>query len=483
MASFWDFQQSLSGKDKPAKPDPAGPGPGPGGGDKPLTVSQLTAKIDRVLKSGLPASVAVQGEVSNFKLHGGSGHAYFTLKDAAACIDCVMFRGEAERLKFTPGDGLELIATGRVGVYPQRGRYQLYVTGLQPIGQGALELARQQIQAKLEAEGLFDPDRKKPLPRYPQRIVIVTSTQTAAVQDMLKVLGRFPFLHVQVYHVAVQGDGSAEKIAAALAHVNRVNRLEPIDLILLGRGGGSLEDLWEFNEEIVARAIAGSRVPVVTGIGHEIDVSIADLAADYHAHTPTEAAQVATRYWRTARDAVDAAALRLGREMRAMLQQARQRLAQVERHELFRRPLDRVNQLRQFLDDRQRSLTFATAERLRRFLDRVAMIEARLRERHPRHRITLESQRLDALSARLGRAAAQALRSDGREIDLLAARLHCINPEEVLKRGYSLTTHKRTGQVVKDPSQVKPGDTLVTRLAAGQIESTVQDARQLRLFE
>jgi exodeoxyribonuclease VII large subunit len=471
-ANFWDFQQSLSGKKSPA--DPASPAA------KPLTVSQLTARIEKALKSSLPASILVQGEVSNFKLHGGSGHAYFTLKDATACIDCVMFRGEAASLKFTPTDGLELIATGRIGIYAQKGRYQFYATSLQPLGQGALELARQQIQAKLQAEGLFAPDRKIPIPAYPQRLVLITSTQTAALQDMLKVLRRFPFLHLQVYHVPVQGDGSAEKIAAALQHVNA---LHSIDLILLSRGGGSLEDLWEFNEELLARAIAASRIPIITGIGHEIDVSIADLAADHHAHTPTEAAQVATRFWRTAKTTLDASSQRLIREMQSHLHHARQRLRHLERHEFFRRPLDRVNQLRQLIDDRQRTLTQAAATRLRRARDRITHLESRLRERHPRHRTALESQRLTALATRLSRATTQAIQSHSRQIDLLATRLHALNPQEVLKRGYSLTTHKKTGQIIKDPAQVKPGDTLLTRLANGQIESKVEDTRQLKLFD
>jgi len=476
--SFWDFQEKFAAKKSPApsqSTDTAG-----AAAAKPLSVTQLTQRIERALKSQLPATVLVQGEVSNFKLHAGSGHAYFTLKDPAACIDCIMYRSDAETLRFTPADGLELIATGRVGVFAPRGRYQLYVTHLQPLGQGALELARQQIQAKLQAEGLFDADRKRPVPRYPRRIALVTSTQTAAVQDMLKVLRRFPFLHVQVYHVPVQGDGSAERIAAALHHLSR---LDVHDLILLGRGGGSLEDLWEFNEEILARAVAATSAPVVTGIGHEIDVSIADLVADHHAHTPTEAAQIATQYWRTAPDLLDGHALRLKREIQSLLTHARQRLAHIERHELFRRPLDRVNQLRQLLDDRERTLTTAIAARLRDKSDRIARLEARLRERHPRHRTVLESQRLTALVTRLRRAAGQTLQIRSRTIDLLAARLHAINPQEVLKRGYSLTTHKKTGQIVRDPSNVKPGETLITRLATGQIESTVQDARQLRLFE
>jgi exodeoxyribonuclease VII large subunit len=468
--NFWDFQQTA--RKRPAEPT---------AGEKPLTVTQLTARIEKALKSSLPASITVQGEVSNYKLHGGSGHAYFTLKDAGACVDCVMFRDDAAGLRFKPADGLEVVAVGRISVYAQRGKYQFYASSLQPVGQGALELARQQIQAKLEAEGLFDPARKRDIPRYPRHLVLVTSTQTAAVQDMLKVLRRFPFLRVQVYHVPVQGDGSAERIAAALAHLSKV---EPRpDVILLGRGGGSLEDLWEFNEETVARAIAASRVPVITGIGHEIDVSIADLAADYHAHTPTEAAQVAVRHWRSAADDVDGIRVRLRREVRRLIEQARRRLGHAERHEFFRRPLDRVNQLRQLLDDRQRAMAVAVGERLHAARERVARLDGRLRERHPRHLAALQGQRIDALAARLTRATRQAVRAQGRTIDLLSARLHCVNPEEVLKRGYSLTTLKRSGEVVRDPAQVKVGDRLVTRVAGGQVESTVGDGRQMRLFE
>jgi exodeoxyribonuclease VII large subunit len=286
---------------------------------------------------------------------------------------------------------------------------------------------------------------------------------------------------VQVYHVQVQGDGSAEQIIAALRHLNDAR--QTIDLILLGRGGGSLEDLWEFNEEILSRAIAASRIPIVTGIGHEIDVSIADLAADHHAHTPTEAAQVATQHWRTAQTTLTSATQRLAREMQGTLQHARQRLLHIERHELFRRPLDRVNQLRQLIDDRQRALSHAADVRLRRLRDQLTRFDSRLRERHPRHLTALASQKITALAQRLSRATTQSLQTQTRRIDLLATRLHAINPAEVLKRGYSLTTHKKTGKIIKDPAQVKPGDTLLTRLANGQIESQVQDTRQLRLFE
>ena len=282
------------------------------------------------------------------------------LKDPGACVDCVIFKSDAQRLKFKPADGMELLAGGRVGIYAQRGRYQLYVSSLSPIGQGALELAFQQLRAKLQAEGLFAPERKKPLPAFPINIVLVTSRQTAALQDMLKVLRRFPFLQLSVFHVPVQGEGAGEKIAEALGLLNRqaAKGKRVVDVMLLGRGGGSLEDLWAFNEEVVARAIAKSAIPIVTGVGHEVDVSISDLVADYHAHTPTEAAQVIVAQWRNAPDAIDTIVLRSRRALRQSLTDARQRLSAIERHEVFRRPTDRIDQIRQLLDDRQRTLSF-----------------------------------------------------------------------------------------------------------------------------
>ncbi len=392
MGNFFDYvNEKNQRKAAPAAASAAAP---------PLTVSQLTAQIDGALRR-LPQSLAVKGEVSNLNHHRASGHLYFTLKDPHACIDCVMFKSDFARVKFQPADGMELIVSGRVAVYPQRGRYQLYVTRLDPIGQGALELAFRQLCEKLQAEGLFAKERKKPLPRFPMRIAVVTSTQTAALQDMLKVLRRFPYIDVLVYHVSVQGDGAAEQIAGALRDIDRCGPAMGIELILLGRGGGSLEDLWEFNEEIVARAIAACHIPIVTGIGHEVDVSIADLVADHHAHTPTEAAQVATSQWRTARDLLDSAGMRLRREIRAVLADARQRLLQVQRHPVFRRPLDRINVLRQFMDDRQRALSLAMGTALRRLRERLFHAAASLHERHPRHAVELARQRIVALRQRL----------------------------------------------------------------------------------
>src|SRR5688500_1385675 len=342
--NFFEFREKLTAKVEPARAAPATPAttatPAKAGA-LPMTVSQLTGYIDRAIRAGVPPHVLVKGEVSNWKLHRSSGNVYFTLKDSKACIDCVMYAGEASLLRFQPGDGMELLASGRVAVYQQRGKYQLYVATLDPIGQGALELAFRQLCTKLEAEGLFAAERKRPIPQCPTRIAMVTSTGTAALQDMLKVLRRCAFLRVCVYDVPVQGAGAAEQIARALNHLNRKHHtIGGVDVVLLARGGGSLEDLWAFNEECVARAVANCAIPIITGIGHEVDTSIADLVADGHAHTPTEAAQIVTSNWRHAPESLDGAAARLRRIVRARLSDARQQLASIERHETFRRPRD-----------------------------------------------------------------------------------------------------------------------------------------------
>jgi exodeoxyribonuclease VII large subunit len=475
--NFFDFREKLLAK--PAPPESA-----KAAKSEPLSVSQLTAQIERAIKSGLPGTLYVKGEVSNFNHHRASGHLYFTLKDTGACIDCVMFRSDAARLKFEPADGMELLVTGRVAIYPQRGRYQLYATTLAPLGKGALEIAFQQLCEKLKKEGLFSPDRKKPLPVFPTRIVLVTSRSTAALQDMLKVLRRFAWLKLFLFHVPVQGDGSAELIADAIQTLNRkAGDLGGIDLILLSRGGGSLEDLWEFNEEIVARAIAASRIPIVTGVGHEVDVSIADLVADYHAHTPTEAAQVVTSNWRTVGDELDQSLLRLRRSLRTIARDARQRLAGVSRHEFFRRPTHRIDQLRQLLDDRQRSLQLAIGEKLRAATSRFTRFESELIESHPRHLVELNRQRLSDMANRLRLGTSNDLLRREQTLQSLERHLQAVSPRAVLGRGYSITTHKKTGAIVRSARDGRVGERIVTRFADGTVESTVEDQKQLPLFE
>jgi len=481
MASqgFFDTFEKLKGR----KAQPA-PAEGQQGKIVPLSVSQLTSQIDRAIRAGFPNAVHVKGECSNYNQNRASGHRYFSLKDEFACLQCVMWKSDGERLKFDVTDGMELIASGRLVVYPARGQHQLVVSSLQPVGQGALELAFRQLCAKLEAEGLFKQERKKKLPRYPMRIAIVSSREGAALQDMLKVLRRFPWVRLMIYPVPVQGDGAAEKIAEGLRQLNRcAEQIGGIDLILLGRGGGSLEDLWEFNEEVVARAIVASKIPVVTGIGHEVDTSIADLVADYHAHTPTEAAQVVMSQWRIVKEAVDTSGARMTRALRTCVQDARHRLRAIERHDIFRRPMDRIHQLRQRLDDRQRSLTLAVSTRLRRVSERLARGEALLRQCHPRHAVKLNAQKLTQLETRLWRSARQDQRRRLERLEAIFGRLRALGPEQVLKRGYTITMLKKGGEVVRSAAQLKGGERLVTRFADGKVESVAEDPQQLPLFE
>jgi exodeoxyribonuclease VII large subunit len=440
----------------PAK-DAAPTGPAPAA----LTVSQLTFVIEKAIKTGVPATVTVKGEVSNVSSRQASGHLYFTLKDPSTCINAIMWRDAAERLVFKLHDGMEVIATGRVAVYGPQGRYQLQAQRLDPVGKGALELAFRQLQAKLAAEGLFDPGRKKPVPLYPERIVLITSQATAALQDMLKIFRQFPWLRLMVYHVPVQGEGAGAKIAQAIAHLNQQRDLiGRVDAIVLGRGGGSLEDLWAFNEGVVARAVAASSIPIVTGIGHETDCSIADLVADYHAHTPTEAARIVTENWKNAAEALAFSHTRLHRALKQTAQSARERLASIARHEVFRRPLDRIQMLRQLLDDRQKSALLGLQARFKQATQSLAAVEPRLRV-----------------------AVGTWSKSRVTHLDALERQLEMVSPVSVLRRGYTITTLKKTGQILKSAAGLKPGDRLMTRFAEGESESIVEDSRQMNLFE
>jgi len=512
---------------KPAERTQTGSGAPKSDGPEPITVSQLTNRIDRIIKGAIPETLHVRGQLSNFNEHQSSGHLYFTLKDANSCIDCVMFQSEAARLKFTPEDGMEMVASGRLGVYVQRGKYQLYVTALRPLGQGALELAFQQMRAKLEALGLFAQERKKRLPDFPRNIVLITSPEAAACHDMLKVLRRFAWLRIMIYPVAVQGNQAASQIAAALAHVSARSAEIGAEVILLARGGGSLEDLWAFNEEPVARAIAACKIPVISGIGHEVDVTIADLVADHHAHTPTEAAQVATANWRTAIEDVNRIHSRLRQGFRSLLLHARQRLQNIERHETFRRPLGQIQGNRQLLDDRQKALTMAMAERaniaarrlqelsaslerrlpaavrvrreklivlqqmlvtrlgkrLRLAREEVACVAALLSECHPKYRFKMARTDLQTRADRLTRAIQTRLQQSAVGIESLHRQLEALSPHGVLKRGYSLTRRKKTSEILRNANQIKPGERLLTQFADGQIESIADDPNQPRLFE
>jgi exodeoxyribonuclease VII large subunit len=399
-------------------------------GVKVLTVGELTRAIKGLLEEGY-SSVWVEGEVSNLS-RPSSGHQYMTLKDDEAPLSAMLYRGIALRMKFDLKDGMRVIARGRLTVYMPKGEYQFLIEEVQPKGIGPLELALRQLKEKLSLRGWFDPKRKKKLPRIPRRVVLVTSPTGSAVRDMLEILARrWPAAEVWVCPVRVQGEGAAGEIAAALAGLNRLHAQgrAAIDVLILGRGGGSLEELWAFNEECVAQAIHASRIPVVTGVGHEDDLTIADLVADLRALTPSEAAE------RVVPNRAEVLAWLEGLEGRFRtrllrgLELARARLDDLAGRPAFRRPLDRLRE---------------------------------------------EGRRLDEWAQRLRRGIDRRLENAGQRLQAQAARLEGLSPLGVLARGYSLTRREADGAVVRAAGEVRPGDRVVTLLGEGQIVSRVE---------
>ena len=385
-----------------------------------LSVSRLTHQLRDLVEGAFP-SVWVQGEISNFVAHR-SGHWYFTLKDEGASLSAAMFRGQNRRVRFEPEHGMDVICRGRISVYPPRGNYQLIVDRIEPQGVGALQLAFEQLRRRLEAEGLFAPERKRPLPRLPVCIGIVTSPTGAAVRDMLRVLDeRFQPLEIRIAPARVQGHGAADEIAAALDLLNREARVQ---LILCGRGGGSLEDLWAFNEEVVARAIARSRIPVISAVGHEVDVTIADLVADVRAATPSNAAEIAVP---------------VRAELDAYLSDLEGRLQRAARRDL----------------DARRQLSTQLSRRL---ID-------------PRRHLQIQAQRRDELAARLRRGAEHALRLRRAALGQTAGRLNALSPLGVLSRGYAIAT--LSGHALTGAEQVSEGEGIQVRLHRGTLGCTV----------
>jgi exodeoxyribonuclease VII large subunit len=395
-----------------------------------LTVSDLASQAKEVLEGTFPA-VWVSGEVSNLT-RAASGHMYLTLKDATAQVRCAFFRGFNLRLKFDPRNGLEVLARGQLSFYPQRGDCQLYIQEMQPKGVGAAELALRQLKEKLLARGYFDPGRKRPLPRFPRRVALVASATGAAVRDMIELFAqRWPACEVVVRPSRVQGEGAAAEVAAAVRLLNALHGSGdlPLDAIVIGRGGGSAEDLWAFNEEAVADAVFGSAVPVVSAVGHEIDVTVADLVADKRAETPSAAVVLLTPDRRELMQGLLEARARLHDAVARRVEAGRERLDQLASRPAFRKPLDRVRE---------------------------------------------QEQRLDDAAARLHRAATQRLDRAKERAAAAAEQLDSLSPLNVLRRGYSLTLAADGVRVLRDAADVRPGDRIVTRLAGGTVTSRVE---------
>jgi len=426
-----------------------------------LSVSELTARISNVLASQF-SNLWVEGEVSNYR-PAQSGHLYFTLKDAKAQVRCVCFRTQAMRLRFRPEDGLKLIVRGSISVYEPRGEYQIYVEHIEPSGVGALQLAFEQLKKRLEAEGLFDVARKKPLPR---RIGIVTSPRGAAVRDILRILRRrFPNLHLIVYPVRVQGEGAAEEIVAAL---NYFSRKKAVDVILLARGGGSIEDLWSFNEESVARAIAACAIPVVSGVGHETDFTIADFVADVRASTPSAAAEIVVKSRLEFQKHLLELEHKISQRMRYVLLEHRHHLKELTTHIGFRRLEDLLRQHRQQTDEMTSRLAIALEGRIEKLRRRYTVAATRIASFDLRARIRTFGLRLVQRSTELGVRMERLLGTKIQLWERLRVQLDERSPLRVLQRGYAICTDA-AGNVVSAADQVAVGAELNVQLARGRL--------------
>ena len=451
----------------------------------PDTVTQLTRRIRGLIELNL-ASVWVEGELSNFKLYEASGHFYFTLKDATSQIRGVMFRGANARLKFKPDNGMKVVVTGSVQIYEQRGEYQIVCETMEPSGIGALMLAFEQLKKRLAEEGLFAEERKKPLPMLPRTVGVVTSEKGAAIRDIINVLfRRFPGMRLVLNPVPVQGEGAADKIAHAIDECNELNRLhlaDPgkhrlwFDVLIVGRGGGSMEDLWAFNEEVVARAIAQSDIPVISAVGHETDWTIADFVADVRAATPSQAAELVVQ----PRDAfarhLDECSRRINDHVARMLESFSRRVEAARTHYALHEPARLVDQHQQHVDDlllacetvMANQMTDATTrlDRARHVMDSAHKLLAQHLEQ--------SRQTLGYRAAALGKALDVVITGKRYAVVNQVSRLEALGPASVVKRGYTITRNAGTGKVLTSAAEVKEGDTLRTDFRDGQVESVVR---------
>jgi len=463
-----------------------------------LTVSEICAIIQRTLEDVIPSPLRVVGEVSNLTRRN---HWYFSLKDENAVLSCVAWASSVKRFKFEPADGQQVVVSGHVSHYPAQGRTQFYVSSMQPVGAGALELRFRALCEELRGLGYFDDERKRPLPLLPRRIAVITSRTGAAVQDVISTAAqRCPAIPLLIVDVRVQGDGAAEAVAAAIRRVNRERERLGVDAILVTRGGGSIEDLWAFNERIVADATLQSELPVVAAIGHESDTTIIELVADVRAATPTQSAMRLI----PSREELVSQLVHLGHRLRSLLQRRLEReverVAYLARREFFLQPSKLVADLRERLDERRRGFRSAMSSRLGREHLRVARLAHRLEAVRPVHLATRRRERVAVLGDRLHRAVDRRVR-DRRPIDERARRLHdagrrlvqsrresirwhehelkAIEVQSVLRRGFSYTT-LTDGRVLRSIREVDRGDRMTTHVADGTIDSTVGGSRTRR---
>ncbi len=396
-----------------------------------VTVTQLNEFVKQLIDgSAQLADVYVKGEISNFKNHYGTGHFYFTLKDDGGLIRAVMFRSSAAKLKFMPENGMRVVVHGRVSAFVRDGQYQLYADSLEPDGVGALYIAYEQLKKRLESEGLFDPSRKKPLPKIPTRVGIITSATGAAVRDMIHVAGRrFPFAKLILYPSLVQGPGAAAQLIEGVQYFNRT---ASADVIIIGRGGGSIEDLWAFNDEQLARTVAASRIPIISAVGHETDFTICDFVADRRAPTPSAAAEIALP----------------------------------ETAELKRK----INNI----ISRENAVLTQVIARRREYLKRLSDSRAL---RNPMNFIDDKRMHLSTLTERLALSQTNSLSIKQAQLKAIAGKMEALNPLSVLSRGYS-AVYGENGEIIKHTDQLAPGASITFRLADGEADAQIREVRR-----
>lgn len=432
-------------------------------------VAEIVSNVRTQLEHNFP-DIWVEGEISNFR-PAESGHLYFTLKDGDAQLRIVMFRSQARLLRFKPENGMAIIARGRVTLYEARGELQLQAEYLEPQGAGALQVAFEQLKAKLAAEGLFAADRKKPIPALPRKIGIVTSPRGAAIQDILNILRRrHESVHIVIFPAQVQGEGAAGEVAAGVRYFAK-NR--SVDVIIVARGGGSVEDLWAFNDEALARTIAGSEVPVISAVGHETDFTICDFVADLRAPTPSVAAEIVIRSKQELSDCISDLRQRTLRAMRYHLLVSRNALSALSQQGTFARMRDLIARRGQRIDELVFRLAEAQRRHLRAYHRRLDTASARVRAHDLRAKLAGMRREVAARSAALASATRNRLLHHRGRLDLLAGQLNVLSPVAILERGYALVFDSK-GVLVKDARTLSPGETVATRLAHGEFRAEVK---------
>lgn len=440
------------------------------------SIKEINKYIRMKMESdSLLSEVWLRGEISNFT-HHSSGHMYFTLKDESSRIKSIMFSSYNQRLPFIPKEGARVLAKGYISVYERDGQYQFYATQMQPDGIGSLYLAYEQLKQKLEHEGLFDSARKRPLPQYPRTIGVITSPTGAAVRDIVTTIRRrYPVVRIVVYPVLVQGKGAAPSVVKA---IRNLNRMDEADVLIVGRGGGSLEELWAFNEEMVARAIAESKIPVISAVGHETDFTIADFAADLRAATPTAAAELAVPNIIELRAQLQQVRRQLKQGLLRLSQRQRDRLNRLKRSPALLHPQRQLVQHMTRLDMLERRLTSSLQRRAHIQRDRLGRYNQRLAGHNPQEQLIYARRRTDTARRQLELRMQQILRQKQQKLGFGLKQLDALSPLKVMARGYSLVYDEQQEQLVKSVSQVVTGDRITVKLEDGQLNCQVQNIEE-----